>query len=106
MFAHVAQMEQQVGRGAEHWRAEHGQRRAGIAVWHHAGMAVSPAGVRMAGGPKILVLDGYEGNNHQEGGVWRDSSSRGVSLGKRHHLRSCRWKPELCMSPGQQPASL
>lgn len=31
---------------------------------HHAGVAASPAGVRMADGPKVLVPDGYEGYSH------------------------------------------
>jgi len=109
-LAHVAQMEQQVvslqRRGAKRWRAEHGQRGDGTAAWHRAGMAVSPAGVRMAAGPKALVPDGCEGYSHRRVGGVEGPELPGVSLGRRHRSRSCRWNSELCVSPGQQPASL
>lgn len=103
-FAHAGQMEQWFcrlqSRGTEHCRAE-------TAAGHQAGIAAGPAGVRMAGGPKILVLDGYEGCSHKRVvGVWRESSYQGISLSRRHHSRSCSWELELCLSPGQQPASL
>lgn len=77
-------MEQWFGRlqstGTEHWRAEHSHHRAETAAGHPAGIAMGPAGVRMAGGPKILVLDGYEGYSHKRLRVWRESSSQGISL--------------------------
>lgn len=105
-FAHTRQMEQWFCGGTEHWRAEHSHLRAETAAGHHAGIAVGPAGVRIAGSPKILVLDGYECYSDKRVRVWRELSSQGISLGRRHCSWGCRWKLELCPSPGQQPASL
>lgn len=72
-------MEQWFGRvqstGTEHWRTEHSHCRAETAAGHHAGLTVGSAGVRMAGGPKILVLDAYESYGHKRVRVWRESSS-------------------------------
>lgn len=92
--AHTGHMEQWFGglqsRGTEHWRAEHSHLRAETAAGCHAGIAMGPARLRMARGPKTLVLDEYKG--YKSVRVWRQLSSKGISLGRRHHSWSCRWK--------------